>query len=351
MEHKNKITPHAYDAVYKKFFNNPLMVESLLHDFISEDLSLHFDFSTLERCSESYVSDKFQRRSNDTVWRVRLRNADGTDTQDERWCYLYLLIEFQSSSDYWMAVRVLAYTALLWQSLIERGELKTGSSLPPVLPIVIYNGGSTWKAKTNISGLVANTHDLLQKYQPSQEYFLLDENIFKEERIQRKRGLTALLLKLDRAKTPEAVHEVAQVLITELRRPEYASIRKTFMALLSVVTKDYLDEDVDTSQQNLTEAYSMLAENIRNMVTDSHVKGMELGRLEGREEGRVSGLHMAILRLAKTRWANAPQELIDAIYSIMDVKPLEDVFDALLHITNCEEFERTVSEISAKHLQ
>lgn len=28
MEQKNVIT-HAYDAIYKKFFNNPLMVESL----------------------------------------------------------------------------------------------------------------------------------------------------------------------------------------------------------------------------------------------------------------------------------------------------------------------------------
>ncbi|MFI3271682.1 MAG: Rpn family recombination-promoting nuclease/putative transposase [Pseudomonadota bacterium] len=351
MKQTNKTAPHAYDAVYKKFFNNPLMVESLLSDFIAEDLLLHFDFSTLERCNESYVSDKFQRRSNDVVWRVRLQNPDGTETPEERWCYLYLLIEFQSSPDYWMPVRILAYTSLLWQSLIERGELKTGSYLPPVLPIVIYNGGNAWKAKTNVTELIANTHEILQKYQPSQEYFLLDENVFDKNAVEQKRGLTALLLRLDRAKTPEAVEAIAQVLISELKRPEYESIRKTFMALLSVVANDYTDNNVDIPHQNLTEAYSMLAENIRNMVNDSHLKGLTAGRAEGLTAGRTEGMRNTIMNFASIQWGTLPHDLTAKLKHISSAEQLEALSLLLFRSKSLQEFEAIVEDAYKKAMQ
>ena len=39
-----------------------------------------------------------------------------------------------------MALRVLAYVALFYQDLIRVGLVKTGARLPPVMPIVLYNG-------------------------------------------------------------------------------------------------------------------------------------------------------------------------------------------------------------------
>ena len=47
--------PH--DPAYKQFFSNPEMVESLLRDFVPADFVADLDFSTLERCSGSYVTD------------------------------------------------------------------------------------------------------------------------------------------------------------------------------------------------------------------------------------------------------------------------------------------------------
>ena len=50
-----KYTPH--DAAYKRFFSDPLMVESLLRDFVPEHFVDDLDFSTLELCSGDYVTD------------------------------------------------------------------------------------------------------------------------------------------------------------------------------------------------------------------------------------------------------------------------------------------------------
>ncbi len=45
-----------------------------------------------------------------------------------------------AGSDPFMAVRVLVYTGLLYQDLIRRGALDEAGRLPPVLPVVLYNG-------------------------------------------------------------------------------------------------------------------------------------------------------------------------------------------------------------------
>ncbi|MCQ9618230.1 Rpn family recombination-promoting nuclease/putative transposase [Paenalcaligenes niemegkensis] len=93
------------------------------------------DLTTLEPHKGSYVTDELTQRHDDSIWRVRF---DGT------WVYLYLMIEFQSSDDHFMAVRVVTYTGLLYQDIIRSTGLGQGDKLPPVLPIVLYNGSKRW---------------------------------------------------------------------------------------------------------------------------------------------------------------------------------------------------------------
>ena len=67
--------PH--DSAYKQFFSNPEMVESLLRDFVSADFIADLDFSTLERCSGSYVTDDLRERHDDIVWRFGCKRVPG----------------------------------------------------------------------------------------------------------------------------------------------------------------------------------------------------------------------------------------------------------------------------------
>ena len=90
--------------------------------------------------------------------------------------YLYILIEFQSTVDAWMAVRIMTYVGLLYQDLIRQKQVLPGRRLPPVLPIVLYNGEGNWTAKTNVADLVPKPPGLLAKYAPHLDYLLIDEN-------------------------------------------------------------------------------------------------------------------------------------------------------------------------------
>ena len=87
-----------HDHSYKLLFSHRQMVADLIQGFVHEEWVEQVDFSTLERVGGSYVSDDLREREDDIIWRVRLRGE---------WLYVYLLIEFQSRPDPFMALRIL----------------------------------------------------------------------------------------------------------------------------------------------------------------------------------------------------------------------------------------------------
>jgi hypothetical protein len=114
-------TPH-HDHSYKRLFSHPEMVRDLLAGFVPQPWVAQADLGTLEPVKGSFVTDDFREREDDIIWRVRL--ADG-------WLYIYLLLELQSGIDRFMAVRIAAYLALLYQDLIEQKRLTPNGLLPP----------------------------------------------------------------------------------------------------------------------------------------------------------------------------------------------------------------------------
>ena len=131
--------------------------------FVAEPWSDALDFSTLENRSAAFVSDGLRQRCGDSLWRLRC---------GETW--LYVPLEFQSTVDRSMAVRLLTYTGLLYQDLFRRGEVDPDGKLPPVLPVVFCNGRrSRWMAPLDVTDTVSSVLEALTRYQPSLRYFLL----------------------------------------------------------------------------------------------------------------------------------------------------------------------------------
>ena len=155
------------DPGYKRLFSRPAMIRDLLAGFAARGWSDTLDFGSLNALPASYVSRDLHQRHSDLVWRIRF--------QDERWLYVVVVLEFQSTIDQRMAVRMLTYTGLLYERLIADGALRKNDKLPPVLPIVIYNGARRWNAPTELHELIATgPSTTLAVYQPSLRYFLLD---------------------------------------------------------------------------------------------------------------------------------------------------------------------------------
>ena len=126
-----------HDTGYKALFSLPELVQQLIEGFVTPDIAQLLDFSTLELVAGSFVTPAMQSREEDVVWRVKM--ADTT-------LYLYLLLEFQSTPDAAMPVRMVQYVAALYDSLIKEKRVDP-RRLPPVLPVVLYtgSGGGGWR--------------------------------------------------------------------------------------------------------------------------------------------------------------------------------------------------------------
>ena len=129
-----------------RIFAFPRVIEDLLRAFVPGDWLQEVSFATLRKLSTEYISDELLKRHGDNVWRMRLR---------KNWLYLLLLVEFQSTDDPLMALRIHTYTGFLYQELARNGQLDADGRLPAVLPLVLYNGDEPWESPLQMGELIA----------------------------------------------------------------------------------------------------------------------------------------------------------------------------------------------------
>ena len=206
------------DPNYKRIFSFPRMVEDLLRGFLPGRWLDELDFSTLQKLPTEYVSDELLKRHGDCVWRLRRRGE---------WLYLLVLLEFQSTDEPRMALRILTYTCLLYQELVRNDALDAGGRLPAVLPVVLYNGDARWRAALEVGELVAPVGPWLEPYQPSQRYVVVDERHVGAEDLPG-RNLMRAVLGLEQSRTPKDVMGVAELLVEWLRDPRDDGLKRAF---------------------------------------------------------------------------------------------------------------------------
>ena len=266
-----------HDAAYKLLFSHPRMVEDLLRGFAAPGWSDSLDFATLEKLPSEFVSEDLRRRSGDGAWRVRFR---------DEWLYVLVLLEFQSTVDPHMALRILVYTGLLYQDLIRRRAVSADSRLPPVLPVVLYNGSRPWTAPVDMSELIAPVGGDLARYQPAQRYFVLDG---------RRRGdhdlpwsnLVSAVVRLENSRTPADLKRAVDALVDWLPGPGQQEIKRSFREWIRLVLAQRgFDVSELPSRPQLEEVQTMLADRIKDWLDEAEEKGFTRGMARAMAQGR-----------------------------------------------------------------
>ena len=77
--------------------------------------------------------------------------------------------------------------------------------VPPVLPIVLYNGDAKWTAATDIAALIPKAPGLVAKYLPKLEYLLIEENRYSEEDLAGLKNLVGAIIRFEHPQSQDAV--------------------------------------------------------------------------------------------------------------------------------------------------
>ena len=143
-----------HDRGYKRLFSNVVIFRQLLETFVHEDWVNDLDFEHCRTLDKSFVSEQYQETESDLIYQVNFRGREA---------YLVILLEFQSSVERFMALRVLNYLTNFYMAYIEsRPKVR---KLPPVFPILLYRGKDAWTAPVTMTALIDNV-TVLGKYAP-----------------------------------------------------------------------------------------------------------------------------------------------------------------------------------------
>ena len=280
---------HLHDTGYKFLFSHADLVRELLETFAPPGLAPLLDYATLCRETGSFITPAMKQREDDIVWSVELSGQR---------IYLYLLLEFQSSVDRGMPVRIMQYVSALYDHLVRSKSVDLAQGLPPVLPIVLYNGDARWRHSPEVFDLIQPHPSVLREFQPRLKFWLLDEGRFSADYLEGLQGVVAAIFRMehpnDTEETRQAIRYFGQMVANS---PFRATIGRAAMEWLHYRLSHKMPGlDVPDIDQ-LLKGTDMLETRVAKWRSDAVLEGKREGLQEGRQEGWQEAEHSTRLQL------------------------------------------------------
>ena len=290
-----------HDSSYKYLFSVPEMVRDLIMGFVPDEWLRRLDYATLERVDGSYITEDFRGRADDIVWRIKVGGE---------WAYLYLLIEFQSTVDKYMALRMMVYQGLLYQDLIKQGMVLSDGRLPPVLPIVLYNGSQRWTVVRDVFDLIPPVPGLVEQFKPRVKYLLVDENDYTDGELTPLKNLVAAIFRFEHPVSSEKIEELIALLeVWLVDRPDLRKMIARWLRATLMRKPEYriLLPEVD----DLQELRIMLSERLEEWARRYRAEGEARGEAIGEARGEA----LALQKLLTRRFGEITPEILARIAS------------------------------------
>jgi len=274
-----------HDSGYKRLLSNKTIFRQLIETFVEEEWVQFVDFEHAERVDKSFVSEHYKETESDIIYRVPIQQTDSS-TQE---VYFYILIEFQSTVQRLMAVRVLHYISSFYMDYQQSRPWKDIDKLPAILPIVLYNGNEKWTAPTNIRELVEE-YPPLGNFQLGFEYLKLAENEFTLNQLLGIRNIISTLFLV------EAHYDITLLSEELLKLYDKETDREALTVFLNWFRQLALHGRIDEAEYGSLAQNISSKEEVRSMLLTALEKERETIRQEALEQGLEQGIERGIER-------------------------------------------------------
>ena len=336
--------PDTHDNRYKKLFSNPLLVQELLEAFVHEDFVRKLEFSKMIRLDKTFVGRRFRRKEADLIYRIPINGKQ---------VYVYLLLEFQSTVDRFLSLRMLRYICEFYEFLLEQpGKLHT---LPPVFPLLVYNGDRNWNAPDNIRTLIRP--QLADKYLPSFRYYKIIEKDIPDSTLRDIHNAVSAVFYLEKSSSRDLGKRIKELskIVSEVNHP----IIKLLRSWINDYIKDF--PDIDKNDAILLETLpikerdSMFETALKGYVELQKQEAIKAGKAEGLAEGKAEGKAEGILwdkqqtliRLLDHKFGISAQDR-SLIESCRDPELLDSCLDVILDAATLAEVMQLFSQVQSE---
>jgi predicted transposase/invertase (TIGR01784 family) len=162
MDESKLPTPH--NNLFHYALLHAQAARDLMQTHLPVDLVAALDLDSLELQKDTFVDEELRESYSDLLYSVQFVDQDGQRGQGQ----VYLLLEHKSQSDPMTCFQLLRYIVRIWEQ-----RQRSGQTLCPVFPLVIYHGQEAWSAPVSLEELIGGPSRLFQ-YSVQMAYPVLD---------------------------------------------------------------------------------------------------------------------------------------------------------------------------------
>ena len=307
---------NIHDSGYKKLFSNQTIFRQLLETFVNQEWVDNLDFASCEPLDKSFISEHYKETESDLIYKIQFHDRE---------VYIYILIEFQSTVEPFMALRVLNYiTNFYMDFLVNNRDVK---KLPAVFPIVLYNGEAPWTAPVNLSALIEQNPPL-GAFALDFQYFLIAENQYSKEALLKIRNIVSTLFLAESHYDLDLLEvELLNLFSSEVDKQAVSLFLNWFRQLAlhgRIESGDYqsLEFIYRNEQEVKTMLITALEREKQRIFQDGLLEGKQEGRIEGKIEDAKEMLAKGMEITLVSEITNLPEEqlsqLKDELSSVAD---------------------------------
>ena len=310
------------------------------------------DFSTLEPLPTETIDAWLQAGYRDVAWRLKVRPAAAAASE---WLRVLILVEFQSTVEYDMALRLQGYVQRMHEQAWKERHVRQADRLPPVLTVVFYNGASPWRAQRSVwdlteKGALRERDREVARMPVGMRYELVDVTQYAGKELSQD-NIVELMIStelLGKDLDPAAVHRILEAQGRLLGSPDQRKVLELLRGWTRLaIARTGVDLDVLEDRQKMQEMQTS-----GTMLTYLEACAQEYQaklRAEGRVEGRAELLQeqrSGLCRLAQRKFgADAATALARRIDGIDDSGALWELGDLIIDCGDAQEFAARLLEI------
>lgn len=319
---------NIHDKSYKSLYSNKEIFLDLIKEMLDVPWSKNLNPDDLILVNKSYITSDYEEKESDIVYRANVGNAE---------VIFYVLLEFQSTVDYRMPLRLFFYISEILREYAKNANHKANDKnvkVPAVIPIVLYNGNSPWDAAKSFRKIVSN-EELFGDSIIDFRYNLFDvNNEFTKEDLLKHRTITSAIFLLDQKIKPIEFLQRIKAIALFFNNLNEKEIQVLKHWIENSVQEELAEEAIKILSSSKEEVEKMVSSNAF-ILTEMEEEAKRKGKEEGLKEGKVE----ILMKLLLKKFKKVPQNYLDKIKKL-PIETVELITIEILDMDDIKEIEK-----------
>jgi predicted transposase/invertase (TIGR01784 family) len=287
-----------HDSFLKKALENPRVAVSFFNRHLPEIVKQVVDLKSLKLEKESFIEDNLKKKISDILFSVNFKGAKG---------YFYILLEHQSTVDYFMTQRLFNYMNGIWQR--HRLDNPKSKQLPVIYPIIFYNGDKKYTAPKSFFDLFHDSEMARRFLNDPVNVINVNEVEDSEFKEYPEAGIIEFFLKKHRERDVLRLFEEVKEILEKLSSIPLQQKESLITIILWYnVKKIENNKDSDAILEVVNNYLNVEGEKIMGSIVENWYKqGKQEGIFEGMQQGMQQGNYMRNIEIAKAMLAKSQE--------------------------------------------